>query len=323
MYPNGATFAVQLSFDVEMVTNFPYWTDFWNHRKGAIDEATKRYIGQMNSQCKKYGAKAHYFVVGSLFEDPDIGYLEQAVAAGHAVGNHTYTHVNIKAIDRERLSGIYHSCPWRASGREAQDIVRQEIQMTTAAIKHRLGVNPRGFRSPGGFPNGLQDAPAVQALLQEEGFWWASTHYNDSLDRKYRVPSFEAVPKVELAELNEAFNRSQHTLQPYRYESGLLELPLAGITDVVAWRGYRPDLNEWLSMLSQGVDFAHRHGLIFMLTTHPAVLAAVDPFCQTIDVVLRRALEKEGGVWLPDLEEVALHLQTTGFRREPVNLPGR
>lgn len=320
MYPNGARFAVQLSFDLEMVTNFPYWPSFWNHRKGAIDETTKAYVGKINAKCEAYGAKAHYFLVGSMFEDPDVDYLKKTVAAGHAVGNHTYTHVNLKAREVERLAGVYDCCPWRAAGRSAQEIVRQELQMTTAAIRQALSVEPKGLRSPGGFPNGLQDDADVQKLCQAEGFWWVSTHYNDSLYRNYEASSAEVTNKVDLDTLSEAFNRSQHVLQPYRYESGLLELPLAGITDVVAWRIYRPDLTEWLSMLTRGVDYAHEHGLVFTLTTHPAVLAAIDPFCQTVDVVLRRALEKEGGVWLPDLEEVAAHLNETGYSRQPANL---
>lgn len=320
-YPNGARFAVQLSFDLEAVTNFPNWTDFWNDRKGSIDDATKAYVGQINAVCQKYGAKAHYFLVGSLFEDRNIDYLKKTVAEGHAVGNHTYTHVSIKARETAHLAGIYTSCPWRAAGREAQQIIREEIQMTTSAIQSCLGVEPRGFRSPGGFPNGLQDAEDVQQMLREEGFWWVSTHYNDVLMRTYtKNATVGDVPKVEFGELQAAFRRSERVLQPYRYESGLLELPLAGITDIVAWRRYRPDLGEWLRMLSDGVDYAHEHGLIFMLTTHPAVLASIDPFCQTIDVIMRRAKEKEGGVWLPDLEEVARHLDMTGYARRPINI---
>jgi len=321
MYPNGARFAVQFSFDLEMVTNFPYWTDYWNHRKGAIDEPTKRYVGQLNAKMEQFGAKGHYFIVGSMLEDPNIDYLKRTVESGHAIGNHTYTHVNIKARDIDNLSGIYASCPWQAAGRSAQEIVRQEVRMTTDAIRSRLGIDPKGFRSPGGFIDGLQDAADVQKMFQDEGFWWVSTHYNDSLlSEHYRLASTESINKIDIDTMTTAFNKSEHILQPYRYEGGLLEIPPAGITDVMSWRGYRPDLGEWLKMLSSGVDYAHKHGLIFMLTTHPAVLAAVDPLCQTIDVVMRRALELDGGVWLPDLEEVAQHLQATGFERKPVNI---
>jgi len=315
MYPNGARFAVQLSFDLEMVTNWPYWTSFWDNRKGAINDAVKAYVRKISSKCGEYGARAHYFVVGSLFEDPDIDYLREAVDAGHAVGNHTYTHINIKAERPDQLAGIYKFCPWRAAGRSAREVVRQEIRMTTEAIRTRLGVVPKGFRSPGGFPDGLQDAPEVRELLQEEGFWWASTHYNDTLlyGRVSRPP--DAVSKVDPERLKRAFNRSERALQPYRYEDGLIEIPLAGITDVVAWRWYRPDLGEWLEMLAEGVDYAYEHGLIFMLTSHPAVLASVDPHCQVVETILSRAVRKEGGVWLPDLEELAGHLENTGLAR--------
>lgn len=305
MYPNGSRFAVQLSFDVEMVTNFPYWGSFWNHRKGAIDEPTKEYVRKISQTCAKYGAKAHFFLMGSLFEDPDVDYLKEALDAGHAVGNHTYTHVRITARDTSQLAGVYDFSPWLAAGRTGPEVVRQEIQMTTEAIRTRLGVEPKGFRSPGGFPNGMNDAPDVQKMLQEEGFWWISTHYDDTIQRQDFQVTRDIRRKMPLAQLKEAFNKSTSALQPYYYPSGLLEIPLSGITDVVAWRGYGPDLGEWLEMLVSGVDYAHEHGLIFMLTTHPAVLAAIDPECQTVDVVLRHALEKEGGVWLPDMEEIA------------------
>ena len=306
MYPGGARFGVQLSFDVEMVTNFPYWGNDWNARKGALDRETKEYIRRISETCSQYGAKAHYFLVGSLFEDPDVDFLKASLDAGHSVGNHTYTHVSIKAKQLAHLAGVYAYEPWRAAGRTAPEIVREEVQMTTDAIRRRLGVSPRGFRSPGGFVDGLQNAPEVRRMLAEEGFWWVSTHYNDGIQRHASSPVGRSVTrKRPLDELVAAFNASERHLQPYRYADGLFELPLAGITDVVAWRWYGTELGDWVRLLEAGVDYAHENGLIFMLTTHPAVLAAVDPECLTLHAVLSRAREKEGGVWLPDLEEVA------------------
>ena len=61
MYPNGADFALSLTFDVEMCTNFPYWTSQWNHRKGAIDEDSKLYMGKMLDVAEKYGVKLQFF----------------------------------------------------------------------------------------------------------------------------------------------------------------------------------------------------------------------------------------------------------------------
>ena len=97
MYPNGADFALSLTFDVEMCTNFPYWTSQWNHRKGAIDEDSKLYMGKMLDVAEKYGVKLQFFLVGTALEDPNIDYLKRMVAEGHAVDNHTYNHVNVKA----------------------------------------------------------------------------------------------------------------------------------------------------------------------------------------------------------------------------------
>ncbi len=306
MYPNGAHFAVQLSFDLEMCTNFPYWSSFWNYRKGAIDAGTKDYVRKINDTCRKYGAKAHYFLVGSLFEDPDVSYLEETVAGGHAVGNHTYTHIRLKATETAQLAGIHDAYPWLAGRRTALEVIRDEIAATTAAMRSRLGVAPKGLRSPGGFTNGLQDAPAVQALLQDEGFWWVSTHYNDTIQRS---AALDRVCPLDQDLLVQAFTDSETALQPYRYRSGLIEIPLAGITDVVAWRSYRPGLRTWLDTLVAAVDHAYDNGLILLLTSHPAVLASIDPHCQIVDTVLNHATKKDARVWLPDLEEVASYCQ--------------
>ena len=107
MYPNGADFALSLTFDVEMCTNFPYWTSQWNHRKGAIDEDSKLYMGKMLDVAEKYGVKLQFFLVGSALEDPNIDYLKRMAAEGHAVDNHTYHHVNVKAKDIPRLQPVY------------------------------------------------------------------------------------------------------------------------------------------------------------------------------------------------------------------------
>ena len=116
MFPNGAEFSLSLTFDIEMTPNFPYWTSKWNHRKGAIDEDTKLYLMRMSEIAKSYGVKLQFFLVGSALEDPNIDYLKQLVEDGHAIDNHTYTHVNVKAKDIAGLQEIYAAAPWRAEG---------------------------------------------------------------------------------------------------------------------------------------------------------------------------------------------------------------
>ena len=131
MFPNGAEFALSLTFDVEMCTNFPYWTSQWNHRKGAIDEDSKLYMGKMLDVADKYGVKLQFFLVGSALEDPNIDYLKRMAAEGHAVDNHTYHHVNVKAKDIPRLQPVYANAPWRAAGLNALECIRREVRQTS------------------------------------------------------------------------------------------------------------------------------------------------------------------------------------------------
>ena len=110
MYPNGAQFCLSMTFDIEMSYNFPYWTSDYDDY-GAIDPHVKQYVHRLLDVADKYGVKLQFFVVGSALEDPDVDYLKRLVAEGHALDNHTYRHVNVKA---ERVADLHSG---RISGR--------------------------------------------------------------------------------------------------------------------------------------------------------------------------------------------------------------
>lgn len=75
------------------------------------------------------GVPATFFVIGKQVKaHPDI--VRQAVRAGHAIGNHTYHHVNLTATDAEHLAS--------------------EIVGTSRAVVSAAGVAPRWLRPPGG-----------------------------------------------------------------------------------------------------------------------------------------------------------------------------
>ena len=282
-----------------MCTNFPYWTSQWNHRKGAIDEDSKLYMGKMLDVADKYGVKLQFFLVGTALEDPNIDYLKRMVAEGHAVDNHTYNHVNVKAQDIPQLQPVYADAPWRAAGLNALDCIRREVQQTSSAITAKLGVAPTGFRTPGGFNNGLEDVPAVQELLSDEGMQYASARYYFPVDIEKKRPSAET--------LRQAMETSIDTLQPYRYPNGLPELALAGITDIWAFRVLDLDRWEFIDVLKRGIDHAHANQQVLSLCFHPPVLAVRDPHCDMLDGVLRYALEKPGGCWISTNREIVAH----------------
>ncbi len=300
MYPNGARFCLSLTFDVEMCTNFPYWTSVWDHRKGAIDADCKLYIQMLNAVAAKYGVKLHYFLVGSALEDPDLDYLKQAVDAGHAFGNHTYTHVNVRAQEVPQLQVTYAAAPWRAHGRSALTCIRDELRQTSSAMREALGVDPIGFRTPGGFVDGLHAVPDVQDLLKAEGFGYASSHYRFPVD-----PTRKRPPR---AQLESAMGESLDSLQPYRYPNGLPEIPPTGITDIWGFRYLDLDRWEFIELLKHGIDHAHANGQVLTMTFHPPCLAARDPHCDVLETVLPYALAKPGGCWIATNDEIQQHL---------------
>jgi len=86
-----------------------------------------------------YNVKATFFVLGSAAEEyPQL--VDDMAKAGHAIGNHTYSHGH----------------PWVMTGARA----KQEVARTTAVIENIIGVAPRWFRPPFGR---LRDAMREQA----------------------------------------------------------------------------------------------------------------------------------------------------------------
>lgn len=76
------------------------------------------------------GVPATFFVIGKQVKaHPEI--VRRAVGAGHAIGNHTYHHVDLTSEDAEHRSS--------------------EIAGTSRAITSAAGVMPRWLRPPGGF----------------------------------------------------------------------------------------------------------------------------------------------------------------------------
>src|SRR5437870_301330 len=89
---------VAITLDLEMSRNFPTWEQtHWDYEKGNLNDETKRYTVEACRRIRQAGGVAHCFAVGRVFEQADVSWLRGIVQAGHAVGNHTYDHVNLLA----------------------------------------------------------------------------------------------------------------------------------------------------------------------------------------------------------------------------------
>jgi peptidoglycan/xylan/chitin deacetylase (PgdA/CDA1 family) len=289
---------VAITLDLEMSRNFPTWEQtHWDYEKGNLDEATKRYTGEVARRVKARGGVAHFFLVGRALEQENADWLKQLLADGHRIGNHTYDHVNVKATRPEQIQFRFQRAPWLIAGKEAMAVVRENIEQCTAAMKSRLGVAPSGFRTPGGFANGLADAPHVQQMLRELGFTWCSAKY----------PAHQAAKPGEEpdAALVASVVRAQAEAQPFRYPGGLVEIPMNPISDIGAFRTGRWKLDWFLRVTRAALEHCLEHGLVFDFLAHPSCLGVVDPECRTVEMICDLVAKHRERAELVNLETVA------------------
>ncbi len=299
MHPPDEPQLIYLTFDVEMNSNFPYWTSWWDDRKGCIDRDTKLYIRAMNALAREYGVHFHYYLVGQCLESPELEYLEEAVADGHGIGNHTYTHLNMKAGTLDQLQAAYRGGTLPYPGDTARDVIVWELRRTNELARRRLGVDIKTFRTPGGFDNGLHDAEELQLLLQAERFDQVSSRY---------VSYFADDSHPTIDQLAEAIARSHRELRPYRYSSGLVEVPLAGITDIEVFRVLKLPLDDFIAATLRAMEVAWDEGRSVTNTCHPAVLASRDPHLRWLRAVIEFGLSHASPEQFVTMDRLQDHL---------------
>jgi hypothetical protein len=269
---------IAITLDLEMSRNFPTWDQTeWDYEKGNLNAETKRYALEACQRVKKHGGVLHCFAVGRVLEQPDVGWLKEIVRAGHPVGNHTYDHVNVKATKAEDLQFRYRRAPWLIEGQTPRQVIVENIRRTNAALKARLGVSPAGFRTPGGFANGLEDRPDLRQILLDLGFDWVSS--------KYPAHPVGEAGKEPGREVHQGIIKAQEAAQPFVYPGGLIEVPMSPISDISAFRGGRWKLEWFLEAIRQGVAWAIERRAVFDFLGHPSCLYVVDPDFRAIELI--------------------------------------
>ncbi len=133
--------------------------------------ATTPYLLELFEQ---EGVKATFFVIGNQVEKHE-DLLLQISKHGHSIGNHTYSHVFLPILSRQKME--------------------KEILTTNQRIKDVTGVQPKLFRPPFGIVD-----KKTHVLLQDQGmqtvYWsafsedWRQIGEGSVVDRlsKYAVP---------------------------------------------------------------------------------------------------------------------------------------
>jgi hypothetical protein len=277
---------ISITLDLEMSRNFPAWEDtHWDYEKGNLNEETKRYTVEACRRVKAAGGVVHCFVVGRVFEQPDTAWLKDIAMAGHPIGNHTYDHVNVLARKPEDIQFRFRRSPWLIDGQAPEQAIVENIRLTTAALKTRIGVNPAGFRTPGGFADGLAGRPDVRRWLRDLGFTWVSSKYPSH-------PPPEPGQRPTEGFLD-AIVAAQKNAQPFAYPDGLIEVPMSPVSDIVAFRTGRWKLEWFLEATRRAVQWTIANQAVFDFLGHPSCLYVVDPHFKTIDLILDLVKQSE------------------------------
>lgn len=269
---------IAITLDLEMSAQYPQREiTEWNYEKGNLDEATRQYAVQAARVAQERGGLIHYFCVGRVLEQPQVGWLQEIASGGHRIGNHTYDHVNVKALEPDQTQFRFQRAPWLVEGLSAREIIERNVRLTSAAMRARLGIAPSGFRTPGGFSNGLEDRPDVQRLLHDLGFRWVSSKYPTHATGQ---PHEKPTPDVF-----ESIVKAQELAQPFVYPGGLIEIPMSPISDVTAFRSTFWKLEYFLQAVRMGVEWAIETGGVYDFLAHPSCLVVEDPGFETIKLI--------------------------------------
>jgi peptidoglycan/xylan/chitin deacetylase (PgdA/CDA1 family) len=269
---------VAITLDLEMSRNFPTWeTTHWDFEKGNLNEESKQYTVEACRRVKQAGGVLHTFAVGRVLEQEDVSWLRGIAEAGHPIGNHTYDHVRVTATKPEDVQFRFQRAPWLIAGQTPAEAIAENIRLATLAMKQRIGVSPMGFRTPGGFAEGLVDRPDLQQMVQSLGFDWVSSKYPRHANSMPGVAPDESV----FADIVQ----SQAAAQPFVYPNGLVEVPMSPISDVGAFRNGRWQLDDFLKAIRLSVQWAIEQRAVYDFLSHPSCLYVTDPQFKAIDLI--------------------------------------
>jgi len=289
---------IAITLDLEMSRHYPTWDQtHWDYEKGNLDADTKGYAVEAARLVKKRGGLIHFFLVGRVLEQENVDWLRALIREGHSLGNHTYDHVNVKATQPDQVQFRFERAPWLIEGKTPSQVIAENIRITSRAMRQRLGIDPAGFRTPGGFNDGLSDRPDVQEMIRGLGFEWVSSKY----------PAHPLGPEG-VSPTNEVFDgilKAEELAQPFVYRSGLVEVPMSPISDVTAFRSGRWPLAAFLKAVRLGVSWAIERRAVFDLLVHPSCLLVADPEFRAISLICDLVQEAGDRAALVDLGTIA------------------
>lgn len=309
-FPSETRCVVALSYDLEMCAG--YSPDLVNH--GRIMPDLQQYTLALCDIAESFDVKLHFFYVANGLENNSSEFLKEILHRGHVIDSHTYSHVSLATNDLQLLDN--------------------ELKKANELLEKKLGVKSVVLRGPGGIINGLQGLSANQEVILKNGFHYVSSAYCDPLtETEFQYVEDEQESPLSTAQLSRAVQLTSFD-RPYRYESGLIELPIHGLTDrswfdihyctkaseLNHWRklyGHQsvPDnwqapwtdegaMEEWLQYNLQLFDKAYEQQALWIPVWHPYSHYLHDRQNEMLKSLLQLAASKPQKVWICTLRDV-------------------
>ena len=299
--PSAGKARIAITLDLEMSRQYPTRDMMeWDFQKGNLNAPTKQYALGAARVARERGGLIHFFCVGRVLEQANIDWLKQIAQMGHPVGNHTYDHVNVWATRPEQTQFRFQRSPWLIRGKTAREIIRENIRITTLAMKQRAGIDADGFRTPGGSSAALNGREDIQQLLLDEGFTWVSSKYPRHKSSKAgEEPTEDVFASIAAA---------QQQAQPFVYPTGLIEIPMSPISDVGAFRTSRWKLAHFLKSVRQCVEWAIENRAVFDFLCHPSIMYVEDPKFETVRLICELVEQAGAKAEIVGLSTIAKHV---------------
>ena len=290
---------IVISLDLEMSREFPTRDQMhWDYEKGNLDEPTKRYAVEAARLVKNGGGLVHFFALGRTMEQPDVSWLKGIMDDGHVVGNHSYDHIYLLAKSVEELQFRFKRAPWLLEGRSVAQEIERNIVIAEKAFKSRLDLQrPDGFRTPGGFQTGLHGREDLQQMLLKMGYTYVSSVYPAHANTKPDVRPDEAV--------FQSIVESQAKAQPFKYPTGLIEIPMSPISDIGAFRNGRWPLEDFMEAVRRGLETVIEMGGVYDFLAHPSCLVVSDPEMKTLKMILKIVEQNKSKASIVTLGKIA------------------
>ncbi|WP_010097938.1 polysaccharide deacetylase family protein [Ornithinibacillus scapharcae] len=132
-----------------------------------IDDAPEKYSLEMAKTLKELDAGAIFFVNGHFIDTPEEQeMLKEIHEMGFVIGNHTYSHVNLGAIENN------------------PDKQREEIIKLNDLIEDIIGERPKFFRAPHGVNTELSKQIAIEEQMVLMNWSYGYDYFTPYMDKE-------------------------------------------------------------------------------------------------------------------------------------------